>query len=355
MPFVSAEPEPWQWLAVFLVSSSILVLAGIRLARSADAIATKTGLGGLLVGTILVATATSLPEIATDVSAAFAGAPALAVGDLFGSSMANMAILAVIDLLARRRVWRAVELGHAGVAAVAIGLTSLAVLAIVTPPGIRVGWVGLDTIVISTAYVAAVTWIRRTRRAGRTAPTAPKIGELPTPTGWSETGPTPLSIRPDLLRFTVAAVAILASAPVTAISAKGIAEAFGLSATFVGAAMLAVATSFPELVASVAAVRIGAHDLAVGNLFGSNAVNMAMLFVVDLAYTPGPLLAAVGGPVEVVAGVGAILLMALALAAIVHGGETRIARLEPDAILLLLAYLGTLAALWATSPGTTMP
>jgi cation:H+ antiporter len=63
---------------------------------------------------ILVAGATSLPEIITDVSVSLAGAPDLAVGDLFGSSMANMAILAVVDLLHRRRVWPRVEIGHAG-------------------------------------------------------------------------------------------------------------------------------------------------------------------------------------------------------------------------------------------------
>jgi cation:H+ antiporter len=113
----------------------------------------------------------------------------------------------------------------------------------------------------------------------------------------------------------------------------------------VGTTLLAFATSLPELVAAVAAVRIGAHDLAVGNLFGSNCFNMAALLFADVAYRPGPLLAAVH-PGQAVAGISAVLLMSLALAAIVHGAETRVARLEPDAILLLLIYLGGLGAVW---------
>ncbi len=96
-------------------------------------------------------------------------------------------------------------------------------------------------------------------------------------------------------------------------------------------------------------MRIGAHDLAVGNLFGSNAFNMATLLFADVAYTDGPLLPAVDAS-QAVAGVSAILLMALALSAIVHGAETRVRRLEPDAVLVLIAYAGALFAVWSARP-----
>jgi cation:H+ antiporter len=99
----------------------------------------------------------------------------------------------------------------------------------------------------------------------------------------------------------------------------------------------------------VAAVRIGAYDLAVGNLFGSVGVNLALLLVIDVAFTPGPLLAAVE-PGHAVSGVGVILLMALALAALVHGLETRVRRLEPDAVALLAVYVGLLYAVWTARP-----
>jgi len=338
--------ELWQWVAVFLVAAGVVAAAGVVLARSGDQIATQTGLGGLLVGMLLMAGATSLPEIATDMSAALEGAPDLAVGDLFGSSMANMAILAIIDLVHRGRVWPSVGLGHARLASVAIGLTSVAVLAILVPSGIAIGWVGLDTLFIVAAYVAAAAWMSRSRGEGNRA--REESGEILAPTGWSGPVEARHSLRYEFARFGAAALVILVAAPFLALSGKGIADVTGIGQTFVGVVLLAITTSLPELVASLAAVRIGAYDLAVGNLFGSNALNMTILFAADLAYLPGPILAAVD-PGQVVAGVGAILLMAIALAAVVHGTRTRIRRLEPDAVAVLVTYVFLLAALWRSS------
>ena len=337
----------WQWIALFAVAGAFVAAAGTVLARSGDEIATRTGLGGLLVGMLLLAVATSLPEVATDVSAALEGAPDLAVGDLFGSSMANMAILALIDLVHRGRVWPRVGLGHARVAAIAVALTAIALLAILVPPGVAIGWVGIETPLIVTGYVAAAAWMKRSRGEGRRGDDS--TGEIIVPTGWARTEEARHSLRYEAARFVLAAGIILVAAPVLALSGKGIAERTGIGQMLVGALLLAVTTSLPELVASLAAVRIGAYDLAVGNLFGSNAFNMTVLFAADLAYLPGPILAAVA-PAQVVAGVGAILLMALALAAVVHGTRTRLARLEPDPLAVLLAYILLMGALWmATS------
>jgi cation:H+ antiporter len=262
------------------------------------------------------------------------------MGDLMGSSMANMAILALIDVMRRQRVWSHVEVGHARVAAVAIALTALATLGVLTPTGLTIGWVGVDTMLIAGAYVAAVRWIRRSPSSRFAAGSV-----LPRPTGWSR--PEQGRMRPVVAQLVASAVVILVAAPILVKAAEEIADSFGLGQTFVGTALLALTTSLPELVASVAAVRMGSFDLAVGNLFGSNAFNMAALFVVDLAYVPGPLLAAVSSA-QAVGALGAILLMAAALAAIVHGQETRAGRLEPDAVLVLLGYVGTLYAVWAT-------
>ncbi|HZD79443.1 MAG TPA: hypothetical protein VE646_05335 [Actinomycetota bacterium] len=337
----------WQWIGVFGLSAAVLVVAGTSLAKWGDEIATRTGLSGLLIGSLLAATATSLPELVIGVSASVSGAPALAVSDMFGSNMANMAILAVVDLMGRHRVWPVVELGHARVASIAIALTAFAALGVIARPDLTVaGWVGADTLFIGVAYVSTVAWMRRSR-VSRVA-SLPGEGELPVPTGWSEPGRRG-DVAPAALRFGAAAALILASAPFVTRSAEGIAVTGGLSESFVGTAMLAVASSLPELVASLAAVRIGAHDLAVGNLFGSNAMNMAMLLIFDLVYPKGPILAAVGGPGEATAAVASIALMGLTLAAIVHGEETRIRRLEPDAVVVLLAYLAAMWAVWAAS------
>ena len=118
-----------------------------------------------------------------------------------------------------------------------------------------------------------------------------------------------------------------------------------MSRTSQRAALLAVTTSLPELVASIASLRIGAYDMAVGNLFGSNVANMSVLLFADLAYTEGPILAAVA-PTQAIAGVGAILMMAIAVAAIVGESErTRLRQLEPDAIVLLTTYAALMIAI----------
>ncbi|MDH4282831.1 MAG: hypothetical protein OEV36_09290, partial [Myxococcales bacterium] len=135
---------------------------------------------------------------------------------------------------------------------------------------------------------------------------------------------------------------IFVSAPVVTLSVKAIADATGIAQTFLGTAILGVTTSLPELVASIASVRIGAYDMAVGNLFGSNVGNMSILVFADIAYTQGPILEAVS-TTHVMSALGAILLMAIAVAAIVGESEqTRIRRLEPDAIVLLIAYATTM-------------
>ena len=332
----------WQAVLVFLVSAAVLVRAGSGLAAYADEIADRMRMSRLFVGTLMLAFATSLPEVVVDITAARAGAPDLAVADLFGSSMANMAILAIIDLLYRGRVWPSVELGHARVAAVAIGLTSIAVLNVLTRTELALGWVGIGPILIMVLYILSIAWFRRMPHLQRPGLT-PEPKSIQEATGWSERA-SMLSLNTLWFRFGAAAAVIFVSAPVVTLSVKAIAEHTGIEQTFMGAALLAITTSLPELVASIASLRIGAYDMAVGNLFGSNVANMSVLLFADVAYTEGPILVAVSSA-QAVAGVGAILLMAIAVAAIVGESErTQLRRLEPDALVLLLTYALTLTA-----------
>ena len=332
----------WQAVLVFLLSAAVLVRAGASLAGYADQIAERMRLSRLFVGTLMLAFATSLPELVADITAARAGAPDLAAGDLFGSSMANMAILAVIDLLYRGNVWPSVELGHARVAAVAMALTAMAALSIFTQSTLAIGWVGLVPILIAVIYVLSIAWFRRMPFMARPGLESASI-PLQKPTGWSEKA-AKISLGGLWARFGTSALLILLTAPIVTLSVKAIADSTGIAQTFLGAALLAVTTSLPELVASIASVRIGAYDMAVGNLFGSNVANMSVLLFADIAYTDGPILAAVSQG-QVVAALGAILLMSIAVAAIVGESErTRLRRLEPDAIVLLITYAATLVA-----------
>jgi len=329
------------WLGLFALMSMIIIGAGVLLAKAGDRIADVTGLGGLLIGMVLVAAATSLPEIAVAVSAVIEGSPDLAIGNLLGSNMANMALLALVDILYRGQVWQRVGSGHARTAAVAIALTSVAVLGILKPFGLSIGWVGIESIVIFIGFISLIAWTQRSSTpAVPTGEVSHREAEERAEIQARSPGAAAMvrSVKGDLAKFGVAALIILATAPVLVIAANGIAEESGLGETFVGASFLAFATSLPELATAIAAVRIGAFDLAVGSLLGSNAFNMAIILLTDIFYTSGPILANVD-PIEAFVGVSAILLMSLVLAGIIHGAKTRASRLEPGAGMTIVAYI----------------
>ncbi|MEZ5238382.1 MAG: hypothetical protein R2716_05370 [Microthrixaceae bacterium] len=338
-------------LAVLFVSGLVVVAGGNSLATTGDRISEHTGFGRVFVGALFIAVATSLPELGTAGTAALRNAPDLAIGDLYGSSMANMAILAVVDLLYRQRVMPTVELGHTRVAAVAIGLTALSLMAINTPGSASVGGVGVTSIGIGAIYLAALVWFRKVPALGTAVADPEAFRTSPRPRralagrlrgaarSHDERGPDTTSGL--AWRFGAATLALLAATPVLTIATEATGERFGISEGALGITVLAIATSMPELSTSLAAVRIGAADLAVGNLMGSNAANVALILFVDVLYRPGPVLDAVDESLAV-AGTGAILLMALAVASIASGRVNRAHRFEPDSAVLLVAYVAAM-------------
>jgi cation:H+ antiporter len=326
------------YVLVFLASGLVVVFAGTALARYADAIAEATKIGRLWIGSVLLAGATSLPELTTDVSAVRLGAVDLAVGDLFGSSMANMLILALIDLFApRKQVLQRVTLDHALAACLAISLNALGAVLVLVRPGSSLLWVGPGSLLLFLAYLAGTRAVYR--HASREI-----VHSLPPPaevaSGQDQERPRK-SLRHSVAGFVTAALVVVGTAPAFAWSAKGIAEISGLGTTFVGTWLVGLATSLPELVASIAAVRMGSFDLAVGNLFGSNACNMAIFIGLDLAQ-PGDVFAALD-PSHAVSALAAVVLMSLGLAAIVYRAKRRFAMIEPGSMLMLAAYA---LALW---------
>ncbi len=319
----------------FVASGAVVVVAGSLLTRYADRIAELTGIGRLWVGAVLLAAATSLPELTTDVSAVLFVAPNLAVGDLFGSSMANMLILALIDLaFPRARALRRATLGHALVACLAISLNAMAAAFVLAGWTATIAGIGPASALLALGFLAGmrVVYLQEAGAAAREPATRTS----------AEGRASRASLRSTGLRFAGAAAAVFAAAPIFAWSAKAIAVGTGLGTTFVGTWLLGLATSLPELVSSVAAVRLGAYDLAVGNLFGSNAFNMAVFLPLDLAQ-PGAAIFAGLDPGHAVSALFAVVLMSLGLAAIIYRAEKRFVMIEPDSALMICTYA---LALW---------
>lgn len=334
----------------FLGAGALIVVAGIVLTGAADAISERTGLGRLWTGAVLLAAATSLPELVTDVAAVRIGAPDLAAGDLFGSSMANMAILALVALMQPSGgLFRQATLDHALTATLAISLNGLAaVFVLFRPPALFLG-VSPASVLLAVGFAVGMRAIYRhgvrvTAAATLTEASAQAAGVA---AARSRGGP---SLRAASLRFAAAAAVVLAAAPRFADAAHRLAEASGLGSTFFGTVAVGLATSLPELVSSIAAVRMGAFDLAAGNLFGSNAFNMSVFLAMDLAW-PGASIFTALAPDHAVSAIIATILMALGLAAIAYRAERRYSLLEPGSALMLAVYALGLLALYRSTGG----
>ncbi len=310
----------------FLITATVVVLAAQRLARYGDVIAFRTQLGGMFVGTLLLAAATSLPELLTTVSAINQSVPSLAAGNIFGSCMFNMFMLALLDLmLFRRRVLRAVLLNHAISGGMAVLLGSLTLFFILADLDVGIGWIGLDSILLMSIYLGGV-WLLRENNPSR----GPDIDDTPV-------AGVP-SLRQGLTGFVLATAVLVVVTPVLVHSAAGIAEAAGVSAGFVGATLVAVVTSLPELVTTLSAARIGAYDLAIGNLFGSNCFNIFILGITDLFYFKGFFLSSID-EVMLLAAVLGVLLTAMGLFGNVTRMERRVFLVEIDALAIGVTYL----------------
>ncbi len=324
------------WVS-FFASAAVIVFAGTMLSRYGDRIATVTGLGGLWIGVVLMAAATSLPEVVTTVSAGFLGVPDLAAGDLFGAGMTNMLTLGLIDLMHRqKRVWQQAAFEHALSAGLAMFLTGLAGFLVLSGLDVAHGGVGLGSLLLLLFYVFGMRLVFRQEAVKRRQREQEAVLEAHAAEESTHAGKRQ-ALRRASFGFGAAAVAILAAAPFLADAANDIAEQTGITATFIGTSLLGITTSLPELVTAVAAVRLGAFDLAVGNLFGSNAFNMAAFFFVDLADRSGPVFTSVSDAHAMTA-LWSILLMSTALMGIIYRVEKRYMLLEPDSFAIILGY-----------------
>jgi cation:H+ antiporter len=309
-------------ILTFFLSGAVLIAAGIRLARDGETIAQGTDLGRMWVGGILVAAMTSLPELTTDLSAVRQGAPEVAVGDLFGSNMANLAILALADLLVRHtRVLTRVAVNQLALGALALCLATLAALGILGPHRAVLG--------------VGMRWLHRNRAAP--------------PLPWPAEGPSRRPARPAVRRaavgFAVAGIAILAAAPYLAASTTQLADLLGVSRGFAGLAFLGIVTSLPEAVVTTTSVRAGTYDLAVGNLLGSNCFNMVAIAVLDVADGRGSLLAGMSQTLVIGALVG-MLLTGLAMLGVLDRGEQSPRRVDFGPVVMLAVYLAGVVLTW---------
>jgi cation:H+ antiporter len=308
---------------------ALIGVAGTYLSRYGDIIADKTGLGGTWVGLVLLATVTSLPELITGLSAVtLARAPDIAIGDVLGSCVFNLVIITMLDFLRRdESVFSRASQGHilsAGFGVILIGIVGFNVLLAGNRVSPALGHVGFYTPVILLLYAVAIRTVFRYERSQIKEAVEERADRFPG-----------ITLRQAYTRYAIAALVVVAAGVWLPFIGTGLARIMGWEQTFVGTLFVAFATSVPEMVVTLSALKLGALDMAIANLLGSNLFDIAIIALDDIAYLPGPILAHVS-PMHAVSALSAVMMSGVVIVGLLYRPQLRLFRGVGWASLFLL-------------------
>lgn len=330
------------WLTFFICTLAILY-SGAKLSKYGDIIAEKSGLGRLWIGVILLAFITSLPELVTGLSSVMIfETPDIAAGDVFGSCVFNMLILALLDIFDRASpISSRVQQRHtlsAGFGILLLSIVAVNIFLSNSQAGIftTFGWIGPYTPLIIFLYIIAMRLIFVHEKRSITAFVKEKIEELKY---------EKISKKNVYVNFSVNALIVVIAAIFLPEIGKSIAEITGLGQTFVGNVFIAISTSLPEIVVSIAALKIGAGDMAIGNLFGSNIFNIGILAIDDIFFMKGPLLSFIELN-HVISALSAIIMMTIAVIGLTYRASKKPLFLAWDAMGIVAVYILNLFLLY---------
>ena len=243
----------------------LLTVGGELLVRGAVSISTRLGLPTVVTGVVIVGAATSMPELVTSVDAALMGSPGIAWGNIVGSNIANsLLILGAVALLFP------FPLTGAGKRDAVVGLIASVLLAGIAFAGLHSIGIGIFLLAALATYVLwRVTHPRKTEAVEEDGQDGPQMALI-------------LAIA----LFLVGVGALVTGGHLLVEGAVEIARVAGVSEVAIGATVVAVGTSLPELAASVAAAWRGQPGLALGNVVGSNAFNLLLIGGVTMTIAP---------------------------------------------------------------------
>ena len=325
-------------VVVFLASAASVTFFGTRLAVYGDALASLTGLGRLFVGSLLVALATSLPELSTNISAVRLDPPnpELAVGNVLGANMLNMFTLSIVALLfGGKRFLQQIAPQQAYLIGLAAVMTAAAVLFGAVRLDVAFWKIGLSSLIFLGLFVVGMRMVYQTR---------PRNGE-----GQAAPEDQAMSLRRAWVLFGLVSAGVVVAGFFLAWSTDQIAEITGVASSTLGILAVSLVTTMPEASAMIAAARMGAVDLGVAGLFGSCAFNVTILFFADPFYLEG-ILGNQTVPTHFVAGGIAVGLILAGLALTL--GRNRIHRTLATVCLGLMALVYIAGAATVAALGT---
>lgn len=327
---------PLAWSLVgLLASGAVLVVVGVRITRLADALADMTGIGEAVIGAVMLGFATSLSGTVTSIVGALDGRADFAVSNALGGIAVQTLFIAVADL-----AYRGANLEHASASLPNIvqAFVVCAMLALILFATVGPDWslwaVHPMTPVLLGVYLLSQRLVQRTGDAPMWRPeqTAETREDVP-----DDEAPED-SLASVLTRFMLLAGALAVSGFVVARSGISLANDAGVSESLVGGFVTSTVTSLPELVTAIAAVRIGALTLAVGDILGGNAFDVLFVVAIDIAYRDGSAYHAVGDQVIGIIAL-AVVMTAILGAGLIHRGRRGIGF---EGVALIATYLAGL-------------
>lgn len=323
-------------IAGFLLCALVITYSGTHLSRLGNRLSDLTGLSKAWIGLILMATVTSLPELVTGLSSVVVvQAPDLAAGNVFGSCAFNLLILSMLDLMVKRPITSLMKTSHVIAGSFSIILLALVAAAILLAPSTpALLWFSPFSPLLVMVYVIAVRGIFLYEKTQSNTDEPPVM----------VTAGSKNDLRHVLFIYSMHALIVISAALFLPYFGEAIADETGLTESFFGTVFLAVATSLPELVISISAVRIGSLDMAMGNLLGSNVFNIAILAIVDLFYTPGSLYSGISAT-HLLSILSSIIMTAVVAVGLVVRPQRKKWRLSVDTWVIVIIYVLSLLLL----------
>lgn len=311
----------------------LIIITGTFLSKYGEVIADKTGLGQALIGGILIALATSLPELVTSITSSLVEAPDIAIGNVFGSNTFNLLILAIADMLhGPGPLMLRVRYSHLLSGLLGILLSALAAFSIIiyhfTTFRAGIASVGLGSIILLFTYLFGARLVFRYEKKNPLDQDYKK-DDLSDDKG--------ITLQKALIYFGISALVIVIAGIRLSITGNQIAELTGIEKSFIGSIFVAAATSLPELVASVSAIRINAYNMAIGNVLGSNIFNMIIIFFADLFYKSGYILASVN-VIHVITAMIGLIMSAVALVGLFYRSKRTLFSIGLDSVFIVIIY-----------------
>ncbi|PKH08883.1 MULTISPECIES: sodium:calcium antiporter [Planomicrobium] len=317
----------------FIIAGIITVYASIKMSEYADVISEKTAMGGMMVGTLLLAGATSLPEVSTSFSAAAIGNADIAVGNMIGSNLFNLFILAAFDfLLRRRRILDRASRNNIYTSLLGILLTILVMMALWLRIETQIFGVGLDALIIAVTYIVGMFAINKLPSLDPVAEEAAEEEEEP------NNPSAGLSPKGAIVRFIIAAIVILGAGTALSITGDQIAIITGIGSSFIGSFLIAAATSLPEAISVFIALRLNNVNMAVGAILGSNIFNMIILALSDPVYRDGNLIAAATPGATMIIATGVLIMSFLALYSLIRRNSATVMTYALPSLIIVIVY-----------------